>query len=76
MARPAKNKETSRLNLEVSLSVRERLDQLRDLSDADSLTEVIRSALAVYEVVLQEVKRGGEVILCSPDGVQRKLVIV
>lgn len=76
MARLPKNKETARLSLEISLPVRERLDQLRTLSDADSLTEVVRSALAVYEVILKEVKRGGEAIVRSPDGTEKKLVLV
>lgn len=41
----------SRLNLEMSQSVRRRLESLRVRTEADSLAEVVRRALAVYDEV-------------------------
>lgn len=49
--------EKSRLNLEISTKVREQLERLRIRTEADSLVEVIRRALGVYEYVV-EAQRG------------------
>lgn len=61
-----------RLNLEVSPQVRERLLKLKELADADSMSETIRRALTVYELVLTA---GGRVYVESPDGSTERIVI-
>jgi len=40
------------LHLEVSPRVRQRLETCKTLSEAESMTEVVRRALALYELVL------------------------
>ena len=62
MPRISKNVETSRLNLEMPVEVRKRLEQLRDATNADSLSEVIRRALGVYAYLLDEQKAGRKLI--------------
>lgn len=57
-----------RLNLEVSQAVRDRLESLRDASGATSLTEVIRSALSAYALLLAHKEKGGKIVLVSQDG--------
>lgn len=63
MARKARQEPKVRLSLEVAPSVRERLDTLRDLTEADTLSEVVRHALVVYETLKTHSLAGGEVIL-------------
>ncbi len=52
-----------RLNLAISESVRERMEALKDSTDADSLTEVIRRALAAYEYIKEQQRQGNRIML-------------
>lgn len=64
MPRQHAKKETKvRLNLEIPEKVRERIRRLQDLSEAETMTEVIRRALAAYDVLLNHYELGGTVIL-------------
>lgn len=74
MARIAKNNPTSRLSLEMAESVRKQLEHLRDQTNADSLAEVIRRALAVYDLLRKTAFEGGKIILETRDA-ERELVI-
>ncbi len=76
MGRLPKKIPTSRLNLEMSQPVRTRLEKLRDQTCSDSLTEVIRNALAVYEYLFQNTRSGGKVVIHSPDGSEREVVLL
>ena len=69
-------KDKVRLNLEVSPTVRDRLEYLQKESEAESMTEVIRRALAVYELLLAHRGAGGEVLLRSSGDPDRQLVLV
>ena len=75
MPRLPSNRPKTRLNLEVSKSVRERMERLRDETEADSLTEVIRRALAVYELLWEQRKEGGEAFV-RRDGIEHSVLIV
>lgn len=76
MTRIAKKKETVRLNLEMSLQVRERLESLRERTDADSLTEVVRRSLAVYEFLQDGIETGGRVMLRRKDGTELEVALL
>ena len=58
MSRPVRTIKKQRLNLDLPLGVKERIEQLRDTTHADSMSEVVRRALAVYEFVARENARG------------------
>ncbi|MBU0718263.1 MAG: ribbon-helix-helix protein, CopG family [Planctomycetes bacterium] len=75
MPRIAKNVPTRRLNLEMSEAVREALENLRDTTDADSLTEVIRRSLAVYDFLWAEKKQGGKITVKGPAG-EKEIVLL
>jgi hypothetical protein len=60
---PVVDRKMTRLNLEVPESVRTRLEELRVLTEAQSMTEVIRRALAVYEFLVQEKSAGHRLIV-------------
>lgn len=64
-----------RVNLELTQPARARLERLVELSDADSMTEVVRRALVVYEIMLMNQAKEGESILVLADGTERRLVI-
>jgi Ribbon-helix-helix protein, copG family len=65
-----------RLNLAVSAQVKERLDRLQRTSDAASITEVIRRALAVYEDLLNVRKGGAKVVVEHRGGTKEVLRLI
>jgi hypothetical protein len=75
MARPKRERKSVRLNLELPETVRARLEVLVEKSESDTLTEVVRKALAVYDVLLQNKERGGKTLLLEKDGSEREVVL-
>lgn len=74
---PPKKKPKRRLNLEMSEKVSDRLENLKKVTDADSLSEVIRKSVAVYDHLWNEKSRkNAEVIVRLPDGTEEKLVLL
>jgi predicted transcriptional regulator len=65
-----------RLNLEMTDEVKNRLDRLRDQTQADSQAETIRRALAIYEWLWQKRQSGAEVVLRKPDGSESIVEII
>lgn len=65
----------SRLNLEVSARTRMRLEQLRMLTEADTLVEVVRRALQAYEILWLALRNGKTLIVRSPDGTEEKILL-
>ena len=63
-----KKRRTARLNIVVPRADRERLERLLELTDAVSLTEVIRWALVVYDDLVGVREEGGRIIIESADG--------
>ena len=63
-----------RLDLNISERLRARLLRLRTETEADSLTEVIRRAVAAYEVLVA-VRDNGRIILRAKDGTERELLV-
>lgn len=63
--------------MEMPLAVRERLEHLRDATEAESLAEVIRRSLAIYETLWRvEREEGAKVIVRYPQGDERDLLII
>src|SRR5262245_57595881 len=77
MPRPASKEAKVRLNLDLPERVRERLERLQVLSEADSLTEVIKRALSVYDALLTSTREeGGKLILRKEDGSEEVLRLI
>ena len=57
-----------RLNLIIPERAMERLDWLKDRTDAASHTEVIRQALFAYEQLVEKVSEGSKLMEATPDG--------
>lgn len=71
-----KTQKKIRLNLDLSPTVKAQLDQLQLQTEAASLTEVIRRALAVYDLIVEQDKSEGSIILENADGTRERLRIV
>ena len=56
-------------------TVREKLEELRDEMCADSLTEVIRRSLAVYDLLWNESSKGTRVYLRRQGEQERELLL-
>lgn len=65
-----------RLNLEIPEDMKGRLKRLRDETYADSMSEVLRRALAVYEFVWEESQNDSVLIIRSEAGDERQLKII
>lgn len=75
MTRPACKNEKVRLSLQLTVRARERLERLQELTDADSLSEVIRKALIAYDLLLDEQQKGSCIIVRNEDGDTRWKVL-
>jgi hypothetical protein len=75
MPRLAKNIQRARLNLELAAEVKRKLEELRDATNADSLGEVIRRAVSVYEFLLEE-RRSGRQLITRGAGDEREVVLI
>jgi hypothetical protein len=76
MARSSNGPKT-RLSLEMSDQARAMLENLRVKTDADSLAEVIRKALAVYDLVWTAKEKGKTLLLKGVgDGDDERVVII
>jgi hypothetical protein len=60
----------------MSEEVRHRLESLREKTDADSLTEVVRKALAVYDFLWAEREKGAKLLVRGADDKDRELVLL
>ena len=68
--------ETTRLNLKVPTTVRERLERLKVTTEADTYGEVVRRALHVYETCVDVGLNGDEILIKSrKDGSVARLII-
>ncbi len=65
-------KHPARMTLELPPKARERLENLGQATD-QSFSEVIRRALATYDLMWSEAKKGNAVIIRSPEG-DRELI--
>ncbi|MEX1152794.1 ribbon-helix-helix protein, CopG family [Parvibaculum sp.] len=61
-------RDTTRVQLEMPPQAMERLQQLKDKTEAASYAEVIRNALRLYEALIDEAERGAEFQVKGPDG--------
>lgn len=74
MTRPASRVEKVRLSLEVSIAVRDCMEDLQDRTGAESLTEVVRRALAVYSTVL-DASEAGRLVWKNRDGSEHRVIL-
>lgn len=73
--RPARKQPKVRLNLDMSVEVKEQIEALRERMHADSMSEVIRRALAVCDFVLTQHEQGATVVVRASDGTDTRLTL-
>jgi hypothetical protein len=71
---PTETKRPARMTLELPPRARAKLERLSEESD-QSLAEIIRRSLALYDLLQSEVKKGGSLIIRGPDGKDREVLI-
>lgn len=76
MPRPKSTSGKVRLNLEMPEDMKGRLERLRDETYADSMSEVLRRALAVYEFIWEESQNDSVLIIRNDAGDERQLKIL
>jgi len=59
---------TTRVQLEMPPQAMDRLQRLKDRTEAASYAEVIRNALRLFEALVDEHEKGAEFSLKKPDG--------
>lgn len=62
-------------NLRVNRATADRLNLIGMRTEADTLTKVVSRALAVYDDLVQESRKGGIVVVKNRDGTEREILI-
>lgn len=62
-----------RLNLDLSEVARKNLEELKVATDADSMSEVIRRSLNLYDLVISAKKDDPTVVIRAKNGTERVL---
>lgn len=65
-----------RLNLVLSQRVKDQIEKVKEATDADSMSEVIRRALAVYDLLCEESAHGAVPVVKYKDGRERELILL
>ena len=64
-----------RISLTIAPETAVRLDVLKDATHAPSTVEVVRSAIRVFDYIVEQVIEGNEVCIKKPDGSVTELKI-
>lgn len=59
----------------MSPQVREKLEKISDQTD-ESLSQVVRRAVALYEMLISETSAGGEIVIRTNDGSEKHVVLI
>jgi hypothetical protein len=75
MPRPASTSPKTRFNLDLHPDHKEKLKELQHRLRADSMSEVIRRMIPLYESLLDNRDGGGVLIVRSEDGTETQLLL-
>lgn len=76
MRQPRKGPSKVRLTIDLEARSRDRLERLRGVTEAETMTEIVRRALAVYEVLWNATAAGGSVVIRQPGEADREIVLL
>lgn len=71
-----RREESVRVSLRLSKEAKARLDRVKDRTHAESLTEVVRHAIALYEGLLDQDENGTEIVLRDKSGKERVVQLI
>lgn len=66
--RHGRGRDTRRVQLEMPPQSMERLERLKDKTEATSYAEVMKTALRLYEALIEEAEAGREFAIRNADG--------
>lgn len=72
----ANQNDTVRLNLRIRASMRDQLERVKEDAQAESLTQVLRNALVLYDALLAETKNGKTLVLRDEEGNEKEVMLV
>ena len=73
---PRDRTDVKRLTLDMNQVIHDRMKKLRDDTHADSLTEVVRRALAIYEFLWERKTDGGTIYIHHTGGEKERLELL
>ena len=73
---PKINPARVRLSLDVSHDVRDSLNRLAQVTDSHSITEVIRRAVAIYDIIVEEQAKGTKLVFRQRDGEEETIRVL
>lgn len=59
----------------MSPQVRKKLEKISDQTD-ESLSQVVRRSVALYEMLLAETDAGGEIVIKTANGTEKHVVLI
>jgi predicted DNA-binding protein len=65
-------KAMQQVSLYLPIPLYERLKQMQDETDQSSMNDVVKNALKLYMVLVEEAKTGNDVFVLSKDGTKTK----
>ena len=71
-----KHGEKVRLNLELNNIAHEQLRRVQTRTHSPSITEIVRRALALFDLFTEHTSHGGEIVFRHSDGAEEKLKIL
>lgn len=66
----------TRLNLDITPKAKEALQDLQERTEAASLIEVIRRAVALYDLVVSQTEKGNAFFVRREDGTEMQIIIL
>ena len=72
--RQKRKAEYERLALKIHPRLKRRLEKLQEETMAESISQVIRRALAVYDALLTHEKSGGQILVRDNNGIEREIL--
>lgn len=63
------------LKLKVTRAIADRLHEIGVHTESENLTKVVSRALAIYDDLVQESRKGGIVVVKNRDGTEREILI-
>lgn len=75
VSRPPRSIPKVRVNLDLPPASKAQLERLRDITEADSMSEVVRRALALYEAVIEATGTAERIEVTGKDGASQLILI-
>ena len=72
----SEKREPRRVNLQLNTRAGRHLDELSEMTDADSITEVIRRSLAVHHFIQKAMTKGSSIVIRTKDGEEKDLILL